>query len=468
MRTQQPSKNKALRTFLRAAIVVLGALTLAPSFQASAQDDGLVRGYENIQKIKPDDFQGTPDPNSTYDAETKSYVEVKKVDVPHELAAGQQVTIGGTKYWRFPVKSMEWKGVVFETVFSKTDSWWRDKSKDGDLLQHERGHIDITEVLTRQVNALEKKIVEEVKKLGAVGNVYIKDTGQTEAEAKKAAEKQFEETMANDAKSAMLKVAKNEVDAWKKRQGTADKEGTYDTETDHGRDTKAQKEWKRKFAALLEPKPKKPQAKSESKESVHFDSGTNILSFDNDVITGIDGSNLDFISGAEVIIPDFLLIGETSWHDIFFQAQGDPTVTIMKDSTILYQAELPYMIYFDNTFLGIMPHVSPFGVGSDFIEELRLSYESGDPFLMGLSIVPDQDFTVLSNNFTADASSGFTNLIGETQPVPQPSSLLLLAGGLVMVVVARRTLPTAPRTWCPRVPPAGKRGLPREADPSIP
>ena len=410
-------------SFIASGSLAIGVFVLAafsPCSTVHAQDD-VIRGYENLQGIKPADFLGVPDPRSSLDAATLSGFSAGKVDVPHTIGIGAQVTLGADKFWRFPVESMEWKAVEFETVFNKKSSWWRDKTKNGDLLQHERGHIDITEILTRQVNALRKQILDELKKQPPLGNLFVNDTGQNEARAKAAAEALFQERMKMAAESVARRVARREVDQWRQRQSD------YDTQTNHGQKSDKQKEWKRSIATLFASTPKGPQAESRSTKSIRFEAASKVLSFSDDVVTAVrGGSGADPIIDAAVTLPAFVLEGETSWHDLLFSAQGDQTVTIAEGSTVYLTGRLPYVIYSENAFLGIMSSVSLLDVTSGLIEDLQMSFDSGEAFLVGLQLIPDEDLAALTRGFTVSASTGFSNLIGQRDPVAEPSSLALL------------------------------------------
>ncbi len=160
------------------------------------------------QQLTIDNFKGKPDPTSPRLATTRSGITVS---------------------WSFRTTSrVDGKyesrliDIKYESYFAEEESWWKDKTINGDLLRHEQGHFDIVEILARELNANRRKIMDQLKGEG--------DTRE-EAEA--------------DLKQQFARYAQNVIKEQHKRQKI------YDNETDYNKNSIKQNEWNRKLNEAL-------------------------------------------------------------------------------------------------------------------------------------------------------------------------------------------------------------------------
>ena len=111
--------------------------------------------------------------------------------------------------------------VLVETWLDRSRSWNR-KPADGELLEHEQGHFEVTEAVRRKAIAYWK---------GRVKQVRLRRS--SEKAARKAAGELVQREMAPFFERLRLMHA------------------LYDRETQHGRDTEQQRRWRQKLAAEL-------------------------------------------------------------------------------------------------------------------------------------------------------------------------------------------------------------------------
>lgn len=149
--------------------------------------------WQEERKLTWDDFQGEPDEESKHDAWTVSGF----TQLEWECDEQGQFTFKGA-----------------QAYFDQSESWVKPDKKSDDLLQHEQGHFDITELYAR-------KLRQELRK--------IKCDHKTQEEIQKEVDAAYE------------KIEK-EWDAEQEK---------YDDETDHGRNKDKQKEWNEKIKKQL-------------------------------------------------------------------------------------------------------------------------------------------------------------------------------------------------------------------------
>ncbi|MDA2916227.1 DUF922 domain-containing protein [Nitrospinae bacterium AH_259_B05_G02_I21] len=160
------------------------------------------------QQLTKDNFKGTPDPTDPRLATTRSGITV---------SWSFRTTLRGDG--RYESKLID---IRYESYFAEDESWWRDKTINGDLLRHEQGHFDIVEILARELDANKRKIMDQ-----------LKGEGGTREEAEADLEQQF------------ARHAQDVVNEQHKRQKI------YDNETDYNKNSVKQREWNRRLNEAL-------------------------------------------------------------------------------------------------------------------------------------------------------------------------------------------------------------------------
>ncbi len=359
------------------------------------------------QPLKPENFRQPPPANAKHDAETATGVAVEHSPPKTEKQPDGSYT---SKY-----TDLKYSSVVDE------GQSYNKRPNDEELLKHEQGHFDLSELEARKRNADKKKALDK-----------LEGTGSTPQEAEADLDKKLDEHT-------------KEVN-----KGLNEKQEQYDNETDHSKNGAKQKEWNKKIDdGLKSTTPKSTQVKSTSSHSAHYDAATKQLRFTDDVFTGLlDEHGLplpgdDALLGAEVLLPSFALVGETVAGDPFFLAEGSLTMSAVEGGTQYFALDLPYLLYHDGMFVGVSPTMlGPQVGGSAVLGAMRAAFDAGDAFLLGLRIVPDTDFGALTQGFTASGTSSFTNGFGSVTTAPEPASATLLGAGLTALLtsvgVARR------------------------------
>ena len=110
--------NRIIIIFIVSCFAICGF-----EFKKKTSDEKIL--WKSDKKLTWDDFQGTPDQNSEFDAMT--YVNIK---------------------YKFDIKENEINTNV-NCFFSKNLSWTKEKSSS--LLNHEQLHFDIAELITRKM-----------------------------------------------------------------------------------------------------------------------------------------------------------------------------------------------------------------------------------------------------------------------------------------------------------------------------
>jgi len=194
------------------------------------------------------------------------------------------------------------------------------------------------------------------------------------------------------------------------------------------------------------------QGQSTSGDSVAFDAPTGMLTFDGDLIVGIE--NADYsdpeILNAEVDLPAFTFAGLTNWgtpRPVFHTVDDHGEVSIGHGSTDLFLGDLSTLLYFDesNAFLGLIPLVIQNEPGSLFVDELERTWDdslsTGLPSLLLIEIEPRADIGLATSDFTQSTDPGgiaFDNVIGFRE-VPEPPGWTLSTLPLaILLIVARR------------------------------
>lgn len=347
-------------------------------------------------------------------------------------------------------------------IMDKSKSWVDPTLKnDKKLLDHEQGHMDVTE---KQARLLQEKF----NKMKADGDLTVTKelpAGTSIDDIKKEMKRQKQEIDKNiDAKTNEQKVQ-------------SEKENDqYDKDTKHGEDPAGQKKARdAQRKALQDPnkekkKKKGPDAESRSDKSIHFDATSGQLTIDNDFIVGIDPNGSGFavsasdpILGSEVVIPAFSLIGQQDDGLFFFSGVGTaPRLEIRDGATALFTTALDHLLYDPslNLFFGLGRDFDA-SAGSAFIDRLVADFSSGPPALFGIEFHPDVNFNDLTAGFTLSGASAFTNALGaRIIATPEPGSRALFAVGLLMAIWPRRRRHASlsvPRAVSPRGAGAGSR-----------
>ena len=152
------------------------------------------------QQLTRDNFKGVPDPTSPRLATTRTGITVS-------WSFKTTLSVDG-KYESKPID------IQYESYFAVEESWWKDKTKNGDLLRHEQGHFDIVELLARELNANKREIMNQ-----------LRGEGDSREEAEADLQKQF------------ARHAQKVIREQSRRQEF------YDNATDHGKNSRKQKVW---------------------------------------------------------------------------------------------------------------------------------------------------------------------------------------------------------------------------------
>jgi hypothetical protein len=312
---------------LVAATVVAHAVAAQPSTVGGHPVEAPVFGPMSThgkllpyQPLKPDNFKGTPDKDHPHKAVTGVGIDV----VP------QEIKIDGDGKGKVTAKITAMKYVA---IVDENQSWTK-VPMTADLLKHEQGHFDLAEIEARDLNS---------KKAAAMATLTGEGTTNAEAQADLKKKLNAHVEAVNDALTT-----------------TQEK---YDEETKHSGNPVKQKEWNDNInKGLKAAAPVGTQGGSASKKSVHYDAIAKRLWVTDDVFTGLldeHGVPLpgdDALIGAELLLPSYLLVGETVAGDPFFLLEDHHALmSIAKGATTYLNLEMPYLIYFDNMFLGISP-----------------------------------------------------------------------------------------------------------------
>lgn len=197
--TRSASRSSVVPSRRVLGVALLTCVSLAPALRA---DDSLCP----YGKLKWADFQGTPDANSPYDAETAARVGWDGgVDGVEDPPGTFKAKIKDLQTW---------------AKFKKRESWVKPGTETDALLEHEQYHMDLYEYWARELEKLLRDIsVTSGTQQGALDAL---DVAIADAEAK------------CDTDCEALQEA-------------------YDAETKHGTDAAKQAEWCKKIGDLLDP-----------------------------------------------------------------------------------------------------------------------------------------------------------------------------------------------------------------------
>jgi len=327
--------------------------------------------------VGPNDFKGTvPDPLPKEDG-----VEI-----------GAQIWVGTTFTYKYTKKTEGGKVTVTATSVSvesgiDPNQSWNSDTSDSNLMDHEQGHADEEEIAAKKAQAeIDKKIK----------NGELKGEGDTEEEAKKDLEKKIQEI----------------IDKHKDK-----KQKKYDEKTGHGSKKKEQKEERdRQKKELKDCSVSADYRKGPNAGSMvgmcQYDPASGLAFLGNYIVEVIATDPCfipdpcDPVLGAEVAMPVFTLVGETSDGEFFFQAEeANATVEILQGPYTYLSTEMDYMVYSPNENLF-------YGLGKGFISELPegiSAYVDGvcealtsDKLtLYGVEILPDGLFMDITSGFTS-------------------------------------------------------------------
>lgn len=131
------------RTFLVYLLSASFFLLLVPP-KVVGQD-----GIIPYQQLTRDNFRGAPDHLSFLKAYTKagikwdwSFTTITHDDVRYECRLDN---------------------IKYESYFDENNSWWKGDRKSGNILRHEQGHLDIVELLARELNKNKRSIMDRFK-----------------------------------------------------------------------------------------------------------------------------------------------------------------------------------------------------------------------------------------------------------------------------------------------------------------
>lgn len=174
--------------------------------------------WSKDRKLTWDDFQGpVPSPAPALDAESS-------VGVHSSWKTSHKCQNAGGGKRKCTVTITE---VSAQAEFDQSQSWVKPDKKSDDLLHHEQGHFDISEIFA-------KKKQEQMNKFVGQSETATADTDEKAIEE---AEKKIEKKL--------MKIC----DAINKEEDAMQK--AYDTQTKHGTDADQQKKWDEKIQKLL-------------------------------------------------------------------------------------------------------------------------------------------------------------------------------------------------------------------------
>jgi hypothetical protein len=160
------------------------------------------------QQISKQNFKGTPEAASPGFAQ--SYISV---------GLDSEVKNTGRKDGTYEARIFD---ITYKVTFVEEKSWWKDKTKNGDLLKHEQGHFDLAEAKARELNSRKQKIIESLKGEGATPDEALAGLHE--------------------------KLNAHVKDYWGELTEMSDR---YDNETDYGKNKEKQKEWAKKINDAL-------------------------------------------------------------------------------------------------------------------------------------------------------------------------------------------------------------------------
>jgi len=181
-------------------------------------------------------------------------------------------------------------------------------------------------------------------------------------------------------------------------------------------------------------------------KSVHFDALTQTLSITGSSIVGLPTPG-DPLLGAKVSYPNFLLTGYNPASGVYIFVNQDPSVdfTIANGTTTFETSTLSSLDYnvSTNTFYGVLTNSSFDAAGSPFISDISSALDFNGPAyeplaLNDVEITPDINLLDLTHGFETTGDSGATDLHYVEDPVPEPSSLWLIAIGIIGVAALRQ------------------------------
>lgn len=185
-------------------------------------------------------------------------------------------------------------------------------------------------------------------------------------------------------------------------------------------------------------------------KSLDYDAATGILSIRDDTITQTPAAN-DPILGASLTFPDFQYEGLSRDGSVAVFWPTNSTPYLMAQGGNIYQRSvIPFLLYetASNQFFGGLSNTALAGVPSDspFYDATLANISS--PFLLSLddimnpssvnfdpeanlylSITADVNFKTLTNNFTTSGVTGATDVQIAADPIPEPTTFVLLGIG---------------------------------------
>lgn len=331
------------------------------------------------------------------------------------------------------------QSITITTIVDPGSSWSVDPTKmSPELLRHEQGHVDLDRIAAIKAQAEINKQIEACKSNPAACTLLPKGTkGMTEAEVTSAL---------NDAA----------VNLAKSQRGTSQQD--YDKATDNGSSKDSavhEKAYAAQQSALAAPntqtqaKTGSAEAKSQSDKSISFNASTGRLSVDHDTVIGVTASDpaylpdpLDAVLGADVLFPQFQLVGQNPDGLFFFSALGSsPALTLSQSGTRLISTDLGRLMYSPllNMFYGLGSGVQASQGLSRFVDTLMADMATGAPALFGIELRPHANFMAESAGFSLDAHSGFFDSEGLRRvDLPEPHDIGLVLLGLAGTAVAGR------------------------------
>lgn len=182
--------------------------------------------------------------------------------------------------------------------------------------------------------------------------------------------------------------------------------------------------------------------------SVSYNASLEKLTFANDVMTDT-GFAGDPVVGANVNVPDLMLVGALGDGNFIFDAGANALFTIEDGVNLFLQAQLPFLTYLvaDNLFFGELTDFSFSSLGSPWIAAMADLFNPAsanfDPNRkLWFEYMPQDNMLSLTQFFTQNGASGGTNGIFAANAIPEPSTLTLFILGLESLLLI---------CWCNKV-----------------
>ncbi|MDO3378271.1 PEP-CTERM sorting domain-containing protein [Geoalkalibacter halelectricus] len=205
------------------------------------------------------------------------------------------------------------------------------------------------------------------------------------------------------------------------------------------------------------PAPQQKPTPNSRGESITYDAQSEMLTIKDDFM--IASSDDDPIAGAQVFVPSLNFTGHIGEGLYYFFNESFEDLLISKDDDVFFRGTLSALLYdatqnyfywtVENAKIACAPSDSIFfdpglaDLSSSLLNDILGVLDPGSPAYRAgqrlyFTYQPDIDFALASLNFTQDASSGGFNGLYASDPIPEPSTLVLVIAGIGMLIGAKK------------------------------